>query len=77
MRQIYLVEPGFYEPTVIYKVTLKQVAKIDRATAEEVTAKLDDLGAWELVVDAGNASFIDQIKTKFLVHKILRRKGGA
>ena len=74
MSKMYYVEPGFVEPTVIYEIQLVKIHELHGATVNDVNEELDKLGATKVVIDNANPHFIDRIKTRRFVHKLMRRR---
>lgn len=70
---MFYIEPGFTEPTRIYEITLKEVSQIE-GTVEQINDELDRLGARQVVIDNANPHFIDRIKTRRFVSKLMRRR---
>ncbi len=73
MNKLFYYEPGFVEDSVIYEIKLKEVARLPRATLEEVEAKMDELGVGRVVIEAGEPTIIERIKLRRHVKKLLRR----
>lgn len=73
MSKLYFVEPGFSEPTRIYKVKLALIEELDGATMDDVAERLDELGVKQLIIDNAYPHLIDRIKARFVVKKLLRR----
>lgn len=73
MSKIYLLEPGFVEPSVIYEVQLKEVARLEKATVDEVCNKLDSLGAKRIIIDEGYPNIFERIRIHFFAKQVVRR----
>lgn len=73
MSKLYYIEPGFSEPTRIYKIKLELLEELHGATMGDVAERLDQLGVVHVVVDNSQPNFIDYVKSKFLVKRVLRR----
>lgn len=73
MSKLFLYEPGFVEDSVIYEITLKEVARLKQATIDEVNNKMDELGVRQVVIDAANPTVIERIKLKRHVKQLMRR----
>lgn len=73
MSKMFLYEPNFVEDSVIYEITLKEVARLKEPTIEEVNDKMDELKVRQLVIDAGHPSIIERIKLKRHVKQLMRR----
>lgn len=71
-KQMFYIEPGFAEPTRIYKIKLVEVARL-KDTVEGINRRLDELGATLVVIDNSNPQLIDRIKTRRFVRKLMRR----
>lgn len=74
MGKLYLYEPGFAEDSVIYELKPKEVARLPKATLDEVQDKMDELGVHQVVIDAANPTVIERVKLRRQVKKLLRRK---
>jgi hypothetical protein len=73
MSKLFLLEPGFVEPSVIYEVQLKEVARLERATVDDICNELDRLNVQQVVIDAGYPPLIERVGRHFMVKKIMRR----
>ena len=70
---VFLVKPGFSQPTEFYEVKFELVEKHHNATMKEIGERLDKLDIKHIIVENDYPNFIDYIKSKFLVSRILKR----
>jgi hypothetical protein len=60
MNEIYVVNVGFQEPTIIYRLVPKKVAELNGASIAEIMGMLHSFDAHNLIVDSGSIQANEQ-----------------
>lgn len=61
MSKLYLLDVGYVEPTVIYELVPKEIARLDMATLPEIDARMTELGAKFVVVDSAHPQVVNHL----------------
>lgn len=59
MSKLYLVDVGFSDPTIIYELVPKEIARLHRSTLAETEAFMRSRSIKNVVVDSGHPEVID------------------
>lgn len=65
-NRLYVVQIGYYNPTVIYEVKLKKVKSLKGYTLDEIKDELNDLGAEHIMIDSGHPKEVKFFNKWFL-----------